>query len=530
LWVQRSKESVGRCGRVKPVSHVGVGIDRPQPKPRLNPPDFSPSGKAVFAFCEAAAKSPIMKPAGLSRRTLLKGMGVAMGLPLLEAMRPLTATAGTGAASARRFPTRFAVLYMPNGVNPHHWTPKARGSDFELTEVLAPLKELQREILVLTNLWNAATDTGDGHYVKTGGFLTSTTITRTTGANLCSGNTSMDQLIARRIGHLTPLPSLELGIEPITTGVDTNVGFTRLYGSHIAWSTPTTPLAKEINPKLAFDRLFRSNAATQQSRFGDNTSILDLVADDAKRLERSLGQADRQKLNEYFDSVRAVEKRIEWDRRRKTQEYLTDPQARAEIEKVGRRIDVYLDPARASERGIDHTEQVQLMLDIMALAFWTDSTRVSTFMFGNAVSGRNFSFLDGVKGGHHEYSHHENKAEKLEPYKRIGIWHLTQYAYLLNKLRSIREGEGTLLDNSMILFGAGMRDGNAHSPHNLPLVLAGRGAGSLATGRHVVYGKDTPMANLHVGLLNRMGVPTERFADSTGELAGLNSADFSGVT
>jgi hypothetical protein len=464
----------------------------------------------------------------LSRRTLLKGVGVTMALPLLEAMAPARMLGAAASAAGGKLPTRFAALYMPNGVNPFHWTPKGIGADFKLSEVLAPLSDLQSELLVLTNLWNAATNTGDGHYVKTGGFLTSTTITRTTGANLCSGNTSMDQLIARRIGNLTPLPSLELGIEPITTGVDTNVGFTRLYGSHISWATPTTPSAKEINPKLAFDRLFRSKGGLRESRFGDNGSILDLVADDAQRLRKQLGHADQQKLGEYFESVRAVERRIEWDRRRTTGEYMEDPAARAEIEKLGKRIDAYSDPARASERNVNHTEHVQLMMDIMALAFWTDSTRVSTFMFGNAVSGRNFGFLDGVKGGHHEYSHHEGKAEKLEPYKRIGIWHIEQYAYLLNRLRSFKEGESNVLDNSMILFGAGMRDGNAHDPHNLPLVVAGRGGGRLATGRHLIYDKNSPMANLHVGLLNRMGVPTEKFADSTGELKGLSDPNFSG--
>jgi len=469
-----------------------------------------------------------MSAARISRRTLLKGAGVSMALPLLDAMLPAGLAAAAATSSAAR-PVRFGCLYMPNGVNPHHWTPKGTGAAFELSEVLSPLRDLRQELLVLTNLWNAATDTGDGHYVKTGGFLTSTTITRTTGANLCAGNTSMDQRIARRVGNLTPLPSLELGIEPITTGVDTNVGFTRLYGSHISWTTPTTPAAKEINPKLAFDRLFRSAGGLKPSRFGDNTSILDLVADDAQQLRKQLGHADQQKLNEYFDSVRAVEKRIEWDRRRATGEYMADAAALAEIEALGRRIDLYSDPARASERGINHTEHVRLMLDIMALAFWTDSTRVSTFMFGNAVSGRNFSFVEGVKGSHHELSHHEGKAEKLEPYKRIGQWHVEQYAYLLNRLRGLKEGEGNVLENSMILFGAGMRDGNAHNPHNLPLVVAGRGGGSLATGRHLVYDRDTPMAGLHVGLMNRMGVPTERFADSNGELKGLGDPAYTGL-
>ncbi|HTI71011.1 MAG TPA: DUF1552 domain-containing protein, partial [Candidatus Limnocylindria bacterium] len=301
----------------------------------------------------------------ISRRALLKGVGVAMGLPLLDIMAPLSAaipSSVTPALAANPAARRFAVLYMPNGVNPFHWTPSGVDAQFQLSELLSPLAGLKDELLVLTNLWNKATDTGDGHYVKTGGFLTSTTITRTTGANLCAGNTSVDQLIARRIGHLTPLPSLELGIEPVTTGVDTNVGFTRLYGSHISWSSPTTPLAKEIDPKLAFDRLFRSNAEGAGTGYGDNLSVLDVVAEDAQRLKKQLGRSDNQKLNEYFESVRAVEKRIEFDRKRRTEQYLADPRARAEIEKLGKRIDVYKDPAQASERGGNHTEHVRLML------------------------------------------------------------------------------------------------------------------------------------------------------------------------
>jgi hypothetical protein len=452
-----------------------------------------------------------------------------MGLPWLEAMEPWSASAApTRAGGGGKSPVRLAILYMPNGVNPHAWTPSGTGADFELSEALAPLAPHKRDLLVLTNLWNSATDTGDGHYVKTGGFLTSTTITRTTGSNLCSGNVSMDQMVAERIGLETPLPSLELGIEPVTTGVDTNVGFTRLYGSHIAWRTPTTPLAKEINPRLAFDRLFRPTSRARGEGGTNERSVLDLVAEDARRLQKRLGRADQLKLDEYFESVRAVERRIEFDARRKAEEYRIDPLAQAEIEKLGGRIDLYMDPKQASERGIDHTEHVRLMLDLVALAFWTDSTRVSTFMFGNAVSGKNFSFLDGVKGGHHQLSHHEDNSANLEQYKRINRWHVAQYAYLLERLRSMKEGAATVLDHSMILFGAGLRDGNQHSPRNLPLVLAGRGGGSLATGRHLVYDELHPMANLHLGLIRRMGVLRDQFADSTGELAGLSDPTYTG--
>ena len=461
---------------------------------------------------------------------MLKGVGAMMSLPMLEAMRPLGAIASKSASTAAaKHPTRLAVLYMANGVNPHAWTPKGVGSDFELSPTLEPLAQHKNDLLVLTELWNAASNTGDGHYVKTGGFLTGTTITRTTGSDLRSGAVSMDQVVAQRIGNLTPLPSLELGIEPPATGVDTNVGYTQLYGAHVSWSTPVTPLAKEINPKLAFDRLFRSNTADRRAEAARDKSVIDLVLDDAKRLQRKLGQSDQQKLSEYLDSVRAVEKRIEFDAKRQSNDLLDDPLARKAIEALGQRIDIYSDPARVSERRGNHTEHVRLMLDLMVMAFWTDSTRVSTFMFGNAVSGRNFSFLDGVKGGHHQTSHHENDKDKLEQYRLINAWHMAQLAYMLDKMKGIKEGEGNLLDNSMVLFGAGMRDGNAHNPRNLPIILAGRGGGTLATGRHLVYEKNTPLCNLYVSMLKRLDAPLESFSDSTGDLPGLNDQGYQGV-
>lgn len=457
---------------------------------------------------------------------MLRGMGAMMGLPLLEAMAPLKTLGSTVTVKA---PVRMGVLYMANGVNPQAWAPTGTGAEFELSPILQPLEKVKSEILVLGELMNAGTIGGDGHYVKTAAFLTGTTITKTTGSELRCGGVSMDQIAAQRIGHFTPLPSLELGIEPVTTGVDTNVGYTRLYGSNIAWGTPTTPVAKEINPRFAFDRLFRNENGKRRDTASDK-SVLDLVLNDAHRLRKRIGKADQSKLGEYLDSVRAVEKRIEHDARQKAGDYRSDPLALKEIEKLGARITSYYDdPAQASERRVNHTEHVRLMLDLMVLGFWTDSTRVSTFMFANAVSGKNFSFLEGVSGGHHQISHHENDKGKLEEYKRINIWHLQQYAYMLEKMRSIREGEGTLLDNSMILFGAGMRDGNKHDPHNLPLVLAGRGGGTISTGRHLVYEKNTPLCNLYRSMLVRMNAPVEKLADSTGELPGLNDPSFNGL-
>ena len=463
-----------------------------------------------------------MKPTPVSRRTMLKGIGATLCLPLLDAMRPLR-------AATAKAPVRMAVLYMANGVCPGAWVPKGAGREFELSPILEPLAPHKDDILVMRELWNAASDTGDGHYVKTGGFLTGTTITRTTGSDLRSGAVSMDQLAAKRIGHLTPLPSLELGVEPPATGVDTNVGYTQLYGAHISWSTPSTPLTKEINPKAAFDRVFRSKGAGRGAEAAKDRSVIDLVLEGAKRLQQKLGKQDQEKLAEYLDSVRSVEQRIDFDAKRQRETVKSDPLAEKAIAELGARIDAYGDPARVSERRGNHTEHVRLMLDIMVLAFWSDSTRISTFMFGNAVSGRNFSFLEGVSGAHHEISHHQDGAEKLEAYKRINQWHLAQYAYMIEKMKGIREGEGTLLDNLMLLFGAGMHDGNAHNPHNLPIVLAGRGGGTLATGRALAYEKNTPLTNLYVGMLNRMGTPVDRFSDSSGELPGLGDAEFKGL-
>ncbi len=246
-----------------------------------------------------------------------------------------------------------------------------------------------------------------------------------------------------------------------------------------------------------------------------------------RSLRGRIGQDDRRKLDEYLDSVRAVETRIAFESSDRRARYRDDPEARKDIERLGGRVDTYKhDPGRLRERTMDHTEHVRLMLDLMVLAFQTDSTRVATFMFGNSVSGKNFSFLEGVKGGHHEISHHENDAEKLAQYERISAWHVEQYAYMLERMKAIREGEKTLLDNSMVLFGSALRDGNSHNPHDLPIVLGGRGGGTLATGRHLVYGKDTPLCNLYVSMLDRVGVTVDRFADSTGPLAGLDNPNY----
>jgi hypothetical protein len=437
----------------------------------------------------------------ISRRTVLRGAGVALGLPWLEAMVPSAA-----ASTDTKQPVRLAVLYMANGVNVPMWTPEGQGRDFKLSPTLQPLQDLKDQVLVLSNLWNAAANTGDGHYVKESSILTCTTISKTLGIDINIHGVSMDQLAARSVADQVPLPSLELGIEPESTGVDANVGYTRVYGCHIAWSTPTTPLPREINPRSVYERLFRASSPHGNSTKQD-TLLLDRVLGQAKRLRSEVGASDKARIDEYLTVVRSLEERME---------RASDPKRNTWKPRVS--IDSVARPTDAPQ---NHTEHTRLMLDMIAVGFQSDTTRVSTFMFGNAVSGINFRFLEGVSNSHHEISHHSKDADKLHQYHLINRWHVDQYAYLLRKLRDMKEGEGTVLDNSMVLFGSALSDGNSHNPHKLPLVLGGRGGGRIASGQHLVYTEDTALANLHVSILDAFGAPVERFADSTGPLPGV---------
>ena len=402
-------------------------------------------------------------------------------------------------------PVRMAVLFMPNGVPPKKWTPEGEGAEFKLSPILEPLAAHKKDILVLTQLWNKNSDSGDGHYVKTAGLLTSTTINKTVGVDLNCNGVSMDQVAAQKIGHLTPLPSIELGIEPVAVGIDGVVGYTRVYGAHIAWRGPTSPLAKEINPRLAYERIVRAGQQGGASLQADR-SVLDMVMEDAQELQGRLGANDRRRVDEYLESVRALEQRME--RLASTQGDPWKPRAS---------YDGMAKPEDAIPK--QHLEHCRLMIDLMVLAFQTDTTRVATFMFGNSVSNINFSWLDGVKDAHHSLSHHQNEEDKLRQYEIIAKWHMEQYAYMLERMKTLREGEQSLLENSMVMFGSDLRDGNAHDPHNLPIVLAGQGGGRITTGRHVINSRNTPLANLYLSMLDVMGTPVEKFADSTEKLA-----------
>ncbi len=452
----------------------------------------------------------------ISRRRMLKGLGACVALPFLEAM----ALPGMSSPLSGGAPVRNAFLYLPNGVHPDLWSPAQVGSNFELTRQLSPLKNLKDDILVLGELMNRNSifDGADGHYAKTASILTCFPIKQTIGDNISSGGISLDQVIANAVGNQTLFPSLEYGLDRIATGVDINVGFTRLYASSISWKTATQPLSKEIDPRLAFDRLFRSFIPGKAVREDPwKRSVLDVVLEDANTLKRNLGRSDQDKLSEYLESIRSVEKRISSEANKEKFAANITPDIRKELIRMDQDLDEYVE----MYSGVDVTEKTRLMLDIMALAFWSDATRVSTFMFGNAVSNRNFSFLDGVNGSHHSISHHMDDARLMEEYARITTWHVAQYAYLLEKLKSIKEGDGTLLDNSLITFCSGLRDGNRHSPRNVPVVVAGKAGGKIKTGQHLVYEKNTPLANLYLSMLHAQNIERESFGDSTGVLPGI---------
>jgi hypothetical protein len=443
---------------------------------------------------------------------MLKGLGASIALPFLQAMVP----PGTNIYNVPKKPVRFAFLYVPNGVNPDMWTPAQFGREFELSPILQPLANVKNDILVLNELVNKYSifPGADGHYAKTANIMTSLPIYKTTGDNIDCGGISVDQLIAKHRGHETIFDSLQYGMEQINPGIDVNVGFTRLYGCNISWKSPSMPCSKEIEPRMAFDRLFRSFLPdVKQKNQAWKKSVLDLVKEDADALQRQLGRADQDKLEEYLESIRSVELRIGNEEKIKAFKHHITPQIQKELVELNIRID-----EADMHLGIDITEKTRQMLDIMALAFWSDATRVSTFMFGNSVSNRNFSFLDGVKGSHHQISHHQNNPDVMEQYKKINQWHIGQYAYFLEKLKSYPEGEGTVLDNSMIVYSSELRDGNRHSPYNIPLVVGGKGGGMLKTGQNLIFEKNTPLSNLYLSLMRILDVPLECFADSTGEL------------
>jgi hypothetical protein len=448
----------------------------------------------------------------ISRRTVLKGLGTAVALPLLDAMMPRLAIAGTAAAK-KELPVRLGVVYVPNGVNMAEWTPNAEGPLTKLPSILEPLAPVKDQVLVLSGLTcDKARAHGDGpgdHARAMSAFLTGSQPRKTYGADIRAG-VSFDQYLARQIGDATRFPSLELGCEGGRGVGNCDSGYSCAYSSTIAWRTETTPVPKEVNPGLVFDRLFGTgkaddSIAARAKRREYRQSILDLVRDDAKQLEGSLGAADSRKLDEYLTAVRELEVRIN-----KARQTADQPRVKPD----------YPHPPAGVPK--DYAEHIRLMCDLMALALQTDMTRVITLVYANEGSTHPYPFI-GVPEGHHDLSHHQRDPKKLEKIRLINRFHMTAFAEMIKKLKGVKEGEGALLDRCLIVYGSGNSDGNKHNHDDLPVLLVGNGGGAVKSGRHLVYPKDrdTPICNLYLTLAEQFGVKTNRFGDSTGKLAGL---------
>jgi hypothetical protein len=446
-----------------------------------------------------------MKNWHIPRRTFLKGLGTVMALPMLEAMRPIA----RAAAATVPTPRRMAFVYVPNGANMADWRPKNLGANYDLPAILQPLKNVQNDVCVFTGLTHdKGRANGDGagdHARASATFLTGCQPRKTDGADIKVG-ISADQLAAQKIGRATRFASLEIGCDRGQQAGNCDSGYSCAYSYNIAWKTESTPLPPEVNPRNVFDRLFsneRSNESPERRAIIDRQrrSVLDFVLDDAKRLQSNLGATDRRKLDEYMTAVRDLEQRIE-----QAQKYQVAM------------------PALKSPTGIpeDYEAHIRLMYDLLALAFQTDSTRIATFVVAHDGSNRNYPFI-GVIDGHHDLSHHGGNEEKKAKIAKINTFHMRQFAYFLEKMRSIKEGEGTLLDQSMIVYGSGLADGNAHAHDNLPVLLAGRGGGAINSGRHIQVPRETPMTNLFMSLLDNMGAKVPRIGDSTGVLKEFSS-------
>jgi Protein of unknown function (DUF1552) len=450
-----------------------------------------------------------------SRRYFLRGLGVAVGLPVLASLRPTTArfasrtlpvgglgTTPTGA------PLRAAFVYVPNGAIPAAWWPSGEGTNFQLSHSLQPLKPVKGLIQVLGGLDHQTADAGpDGageHARANGTFLTGVRLKKS--ANDIRAGISIDQVLARQIGPLTRFASLELGCDSTRKNAACDSGYSCAYQYNLSWSSPTTPVSPESNPRLVFERLFGTGApgerqANLKRRRQEQRSLLDFVLDDARSMQRRLNSEDLDKLDQYLSSVREIETRIE----------------RAE------QFGAVKDPGVPTPSGIpaDYAQYVQLMYDMLFLAFQTDSTRVATFLVNHDGSNLSFNHI-GISEGHHDLSHHHDHPDKIEKVVKIDLWYVKHFARFLEKLDATKDADGnSLLFNSMIVYGSGCADGNFHTHTNLPFLLAGAGGGTLTPGRHVKFGSK-PATNLFLEMADRAGIKgLERFGDSTGRLGNI---------
>src|ERR1700687_1869810 len=434
----------------------------------------------------------------LPRRTFLRGAGAALALPLLDAMVPsMTALAATPGNPVRR----LGFVYIPMGANITQWTPAGSGSLGELSPILRSLTPFVDQLTVLTNmeLRNAYPGT---HATSNAAFLSAATSkwTESTDYQLA---TTVDQIAAKRIGQDTRLPSLEMAMDLLTTVGQCDNGYACVYQNNLSWSSPTTPLPAEAHPRVVFERLFGDGGSTAErsAELRKNSSLLDWVREDISRLQQKLGPGDRTKVNEYLDTVREVERRIQ----------------KAEAQTADSRMPDLDRPVGVPVAYADHA---RLMFDLQVLALQADVTRVITFQLARETSTRTYPEI-GVPAPHHPTTHHRNDPEKLAKVAKINAFHVSLFAYFLDKLKSTKDGNGSLLDHSIYLYGSGMGNPNVHDHVNLPILVAGGGAGKLKGGRHIKYAEPTPLANLHLTLLDKVGVRLDSFADSKGEIKEL---------
>ena len=445
----------------------------------------------------------IVTKKAISRRTVLRGVGVTLALPFLDAMTPaLTALRKTAAQA----PRRFGVVYVPNGIVMSQWTPSIEGPGFEITPTLKALEPYRERVLILSGLKNEAGRGGSAHPGKSAAFLTGAVAARTTGSSQLRLGVSMDQIAAGVLGRETQIPSLELSLE----GTDSNVvatcdpAYSCAY-MNISWRNETTPMPRETNPRAVFERMFgdagSSDPAVRLRRIRRASSILDSVTEKVQRLRRELAADDGVKLSGYLEAVRDVERRLQVAEEQKARDV----------------------PAAESPAGIpvSYDEHAKLMFDLQVLAFQTDLTRVSTFMFGRELSGATYPQI-GVTDSHHPITHHLDETANVEKVSKINAYHVSLFASFVESLHHTTEGEGSLLDNVTILYGSPISDGQSHSPDNLPIVLVGGGGGQIKGGRHLRYSDSPVLPNLQLTLLDKLGVPLEQLGNSTGRVTGLS--------
>jgi hypothetical protein len=443
----------------------------------------------------------------IDRRMILRGLGAALSLPLLDSMVPaLTAARKSAAAPVKR----LGVVYTPNGIMMDNWTPAIEGAGFEFSPTLKALEPFRDRLLILSGL-NSTPPIMPGneptgvHARASTRFLSDIQPKPTEGSDLHAG-ISIDQIAANQFGRYTQLASLELGLESADSGGAGDPGFSKVYDATISWRGETTPLPMEHNPRAVFERLFgdggNTSSAARLARLQQEHSILDSVMQSAAELERGMGQGDRAKLSEYLEAIRDIERRIQ----------------KAE-EQNGRETPTIEHPAGVPA---SFSEHVKLMYDLYVLAYQADLTRVVTFMTGHEFSGQTYPEA-GVPDAHHAISHHQGNPASLAKLAKIDAFKMSLFAYFIERLRSTPDGDGSLLDHSTIIYGAGMSDGNAHDPKNLPVLLLGGGCGTLKSGRHIRYPKGTPLANLHVTLLDKLGVHIDKIGDSDGMLTNLSA-------